>query len=243
MPGFFRTHLPPSRNCISSLLSKSWQKAFACEWCGQEFATAAACKRHAFLVHLSEAEQSKRQDEVKSFSASASTSMAHAKEGMPWCRHCDRKFQNWPNFYYHISWLSCAGLRQLHQSQDFGLAVADMTEALVERPMILEQAKSCTWLDIASLPAVIKTVQHCPECHHWVATPQYLKRHMKAKHPDLAQLVDDCTEFVKKSNISITSPCRFCNICLPASRCPSQVVRRVVLRCFCVLQGSQVCQA
>ena len=187
-------------------------ETFDCDRCGQQFATAAACKRHIFLVHLSEEEQGERQEAVKSHATAASASMAHAKQGMPWCRHCDRKFQNWPNFYYHISSLSCEGLRTLHQSKDFGLAIADMTEALVERPLILEQAKSCTWLDLANSPEVIKNVQHCPECHHWVATPQYLKRHMKAKHPELAQLVDDCTEFVRKSNVSITSPCRYCNV-------------------------------
>ena len=87
-----------------------------------------------------------------------------------------------------------------------------MTQALLERADVLGSAKTCTWLELSGHPAVRGLIQHCPVCYYWVATPQYMKRHMKAKHPELVQMIDDCTEFVKASNTGIVSPCRFCGV-------------------------------
>ena len=131
---------------------------------------------------------------------------------MPWCRHCLKKFNNWPNFYYHVNSRSCDGLRDFYQGQNPGLALAAMNQALIERSDVLKFAQGCTWLELAGHPAVRELIQHCPVCFHWVATPQYMKRHMKAKHPELSQMIDDCTEFVKTSNTGIVSPCRFCGV-------------------------------
>ena len=202
---------PPSLSPARLIpVDKVVEEVFECEHCGQQFAMAAAQKRHEYLVHMTEGDQEARQLDVRSHSVQAP--MEHSQDGMPWRRHCQRKFHNWPNFYYHINARSCEGLRRFYEQSQPALELAQMSCALVEKQDVLEFAKDCTWLELAALPAVSRNVQHCPECHHWVATPQYLKRHMKAKHPSLAALVDACTEFVKTSNVSIASPCKYCNI-------------------------------
>ena len=71
--------------------------------------------------------------------------------------------------------------------------------------MLEEAARTCAWLELAALPIVVQNVQHRPDCHHWVAPPQYLKRHVKSQHPHLAELTDDCTEFVKQCKVGSTS--------------------------------------
>ncbi|CAE7307349.1 unnamed protein product [Symbiodinium sp. CCMP2592] len=177
---------------------------FECEQCGQQFATSAACKRHQFLTHMTDLEKKDRQEVIKESSHIAP--MEHSRDGLPWCRHCSKKFNYWPNFYYHVNSRSCEGLRAFYQSDNPGLELASMSRALIERSDVLEFAKQCTWLDLAGHPAIRQNIQHCPECFHWVATPQYMKRHMKAKHPELAQLIDDCTDFVKASNTG-ENPC------------------------------------
>ena len=88
---------------------------FECDACGQQFATSAACKRHQFLVRMTETEQAERQETVRV--ASQTAPMEHSREGMPWCRHCSRKFNYWPNFYYYVNSRSCDGLRAFYQGQ------------------------------------------------------------------------------------------------------------------------------
>ena len=181
---------------------------FECNTRGQQFSTAAALKRHCFLMHMDEQEQAERRTTLKAHAQQAS--MEHSKDGLPWCRHCLRKFHYWPNFYYHVNARGCPELREIYAQRQPGHSLAQLSTALLEREHILEFAKGCTWLDMAAHPDVVANIQHCPECHHWVASPQYLKRHMIAKHPEQLKLINDCTNFVKASNLGLSSPCRFC---------------------------------
>ena len=48
------------------------------------------------------------------------------------------------------------------------------------------------------------------ECNHWSVRPQYVRRHMHAKHPERDSIVQECIGDIKKSNISVTNPCQFC---------------------------------
>ena len=160
---------PPSLSPARLIpVDKVVEEVFECEHCGQQFAMAAAQKRHEYLVHMTEGDQEARQLDVRSHSVQAP--MEHSQDGMPWRRHCQRKFHNWPNFYYHINARSCEGLRRFYEQSQPALELAQMSCALVEKQDVLEFAKDCTWLELAALPAVSRNVQHCPElpslgCH------------------------------------------------------------------------------
>ena len=104
-----RNTQPVPSSVTLQLVGDAVHEVFECDICGQQFATAAARKRHQFLAHMTEPEQVERKEKVRESSHTAP--MEHAKEGMPWCRHCLKKFNNWPNFYYHVNSRSCDGLR------------------------------------------------------------------------------------------------------------------------------------
>ena len=155
-----RNTQPVPSSVTLQLVGDAVHEVFECDICGQQFATAAARKRHQFLAHMTEPEQVERKEKVRESSHTAP--MEHAEEGMPWCRHCLKKFNNWPNFYYHVNSRSCDGLRDFYQGQNPGLALAAMNQALIERSDVLEFAQGCTWLELAGHPAVRELIQHCP---------------------------------------------------------------------------------
>ena len=189
-------------------VDKIIHEVFECNECGIRFSTAAALKRHTFLQHFAEEQRLARQQEVKQSAQQAN--MEHARSGMPWCKHCGRRFNTWHNFFYHINARGCAMLRAIYAQPQPGHTLALLSEALVHNPDILEKARQCTWLDLASHSLVKQKLHHCVECHHWSLKPQYVKRHMLAKHPELTDIIQKCASFVKQSNIGLTSPCRFC---------------------------------
>ena len=190
-------------------VDKIIHEVFECSECGVRFSTAAALKRHTFLQHFAEEQRLARQQEVKQSAQQAN--MEHSKSGMPWCKHCLKKFNNWPNFYYHINARGCEMLRAIYEQSQPGHTLALLSEALVHNADILEKARQCTWLDLASHSLVKQKLHHCVECHHWSLKPQYVKRHMLAKHPELTDVIQKCAAFVKQSNLGrLTSPCRFC---------------------------------
>ena len=179
------------------------EERFECPECSQQFSTAAALKRHRYKQHLAEDERQDRQLEVKQHACSSH--MEHAQDGLPWCKHCQKKFNNWPNFHYHINSRSCPTLRTIYQSVQPGSTLAVLSDALV-----VELAGHCDWLTLAAHPDVKRCIHHCVECFHRSVRPQYVKRHMLAKHPDLKPQIERCVQFVQRSNLGIVSPCRFC---------------------------------
>ena len=106
---------------------------------------------------------------------------------------------------------SCPNLRDLARlGEQEPVAVATLSEALVDSRDLLELAKDCSWQDIASHVLIKQKLNHCPECNHWSVRPQYVRRHMLAKHPERAELMQKCITNIQKSNISIQNPCQYC---------------------------------
>ena len=191
--------------CVERVIHET----FGCEVCGYEFTTHAALKRHQFRLHMDEQQQTARIQTVKS--ARMQTAMEHAKDGMPQCRHCLHEFTTWHAFQYHVSSRSCPTLRDLARlGEQEPAAVATLSEALVDSRDLLELAKDCSWQDIASHVLIKQKLNHCPECNHWSVRPQYVRRHMLAKHPERAELMQKCITNIQKSNISIQNPCQYC---------------------------------
>ena len=187
------------------------EERFECPECSQQFSAAAALKRHRYKQHFAEDERQDRQLEVKQHARSSH--MEHAQDGLPWCKHCQKKFNNWPNFHYHINSRSCPTLRTIYQSVQPGSTLAVLSDALVDKPDIVELAGHCDWLTLAAHPEVKRRIHHCVECFHRSVRPQYVKRHMLAKHPDLKPQIERCVQFVQRSNLGIVSPCRYCGEC------------------------------
>ena len=180
-------------------------ETFVCSECGVQFGTAAALKRHMFLQHMEDEQQQARRQAVKE--QSLQSHMEHAKQGLPWCRHCDKRFNHWPNFHYHINGRCCPVLRAIYDQAQPGNTIMLLSEALIDNRDIVEMAGHANWLELAADPRVRQNLCHCVECHHRSIRPQYVKRHMLAKHPDLKPDIDKCQLFVQKSNVS---PCKFC---------------------------------
>ena len=183
-------------------------ETFACSECGLGFSTAAALKRHVYLQHMEDEQQLTRRQEVEE--QSLHSHMEHARQGLPWCRHCDKRFNNWPNFHYHINARCCPILRAIYNQPQPGNTIMLLSEALIDNQDIVEIAGRANWLELAADPRFRHNLCHCVERHHKSVRPQYVKRHMLAKHPDLKPVIDKCQLFVQKSNVSIVSPCRFC---------------------------------
>ena len=84
-------------------------KSFACPECGVHYATQPAMRQHYAKAHLSKAEIKENQREV--LQGAKLYASEHAREGMPWCRYCDKKFDDWRTFTLHINTSSCQEYR------------------------------------------------------------------------------------------------------------------------------------
>ena len=181
---------------------------FLCQECGFAFATHAALKSHKYRMHYQEADKQLRQQQIQNHKRKQVTE--HASNGMPTCRHCGHEFESWPAFTYHVNSQSCPQIRQFYALQDSGEQLADMQDALTYRDELLEATKHLTWREIADLPLVRQHHHHCLECHHWSASPQYVKRHMKAKRPESWHIVEQVTSHIVQNDFALSSPCRYC---------------------------------
>ncbi|CAE7801270.1 Pol [Symbiodinium sp. CCMP2592] len=175
-------------------------EVFACPECGQQFSSQATMKRHVYLQHLAAEAKQDRQHEVKQHARTSH--MEHAKNGLPWCKHCDKQFQNWPNFHYHINSQSCPTLRQIYSSAQPGDTLATLSEALIGNSTIVDLAGHGSWLDLAAHEEVRRCLHHCVECFHRSIRPQYVKRHMLAKHPELKPQIDQCALSVLAGSVA-----------------------------------------
>ncbi|CAE6968363.1 unnamed protein product, partial [Symbiodinium sp. CCMP2456] len=184
-------------------------EVFSCEICGQEFSTQASLRRHMYCNHLDEEQQQLRDKEVKV--AIQNAEMAHAKDGMPTCKHCLHEFSTWHAFNYHVNSRSCEFLRALYKQQATTQMVLPLlTDALIHSQEVLECANNCGWQDLALLPCIPEKHHHCVECNHWSAKPQYVRRHMSQKHPDCDALIQRCIQEIKDSKLGLTNPCQYC---------------------------------
>ena len=184
-------------------------ETFSCDQCGQQFTTQASLRRHMYRHHFSEDQQQQRDAQVKTSIKGAE--MAHALDGMPQCKHCKHAFSTWHAFHYHVNSRSCEGLRILYESPAAQQeALPRLTDALVASPEVLAKAIDCTWQDLELMPLVRGRLHHCVECNHWSTSPQYVRRHMAAKHPEHSALVQACVNDIKASKLSLANPCQFC---------------------------------
>ena len=181
---------------------------FACQECGFAFATQAALKSHKCKSHFAEQDKETRQAEIHKHKQHPATE--HARDGMPTCKHCGHQFETWPAFTYHVNSRNCAEIRFFYAQENSRDQLATLQDALTSRDELLQAATSLTWREMAELHVVKQHHNHCLECHHWCASPMYVKRHMKSKHPELTAIVQDVTAKIIQSNLALKSPCRFC---------------------------------
>ena len=196
---------PAQKTCRLVPVSQVIHETFVCVECGQQFSSQAALRSN---MHMESGQQQQRDDFVKS--SRYDSSMEHALEGMPTCKHCRYRFGTWHTFHYHVNSRSCPVLRAIYEGSNPGLALSLLSDNLVYSEVLLELAGSCTWQQLAEHPLVRTRHHHCPECNHWNTSPQYVKRHMLAKHKDQALLIETCVSDIKKSRLSLCNPCQFC---------------------------------
>ena len=164
----------PQSSCRLLHVHDILPEVFQCTECGLMYGTSAALKRHMFREHMTEEEQ--LQTAGVKHRMIATDNMIHSASGMPQCRHCGHKFTTWHAFCYHVNTQGCPTLRELAAGQSEKADITNMSEALVENPSILSLAVQCTWRQLAEHPQTRRNHHHCPECHQWMATPQYVKR-------------------------------------------------------------------
>ena len=84
----------------------------------------------------------------------------------------------------------------------------------MSRDELLQAATSLKWREMAELPVVKQHHNHCLECHHWRASPMYVKHHMKSKHPELTAIVQDVTAKTVQSDLAGRMLFVLINFCL-----------------------------
>ena len=181
---------------------------FICHECGFAFATQAALKSHKYKIHFETKDKETRQAEIHKHRQHPATE--HARDGMPTCKHCGHQFDSWPAFTYHVNSRSCPEIRFFYSQDNSRDQLATLEDALMSRDELLQAATSLTWREMAELPLVKQHHNHCLECHHWCATPMYVKRHMQSKHPELTSIVQDVTAKIVQSDLALRSPCAHC---------------------------------
>ena len=154
---------------------------FACNECGFAFATQAALKAHKFKMRYEEDDKKARQQEIIQHKQSQATE--RARNGMPTCRHCGYDFESWPD----INSRSCPEIKHFFSQPDCQSQLADLQ---VAQDDVLQAATYMTWQEMALLPVVKRSHNHSVECNHWCASPLYVRRHMRAKRPELMPIVD-----------------------------------------------------
>ena len=181
---------------------------FICHECGFAFATQAALNSHKYKIHFAEQDKETRQAEIHKHKQHPATE--HARDGMPTCKHCGHQFETWPAFTYHVNSRNCAEIRFFYAQENNRDQLATLQDALTYRDELLQAATSLTWREMAELHVVKQHHNHCLECHHWCASPMYVKRRMKSKHPELTEIVQDVTAKITQSDLALKGPCRFC---------------------------------
>ena len=178
---------------------------FACNECGFWGATQAALKAHNFKMHYEEDDKKARQQEIIQHKKSQATE--HARNGVPTCRHCGHDFETWPAFTYSRN---CPEIRHVFSQQDCQSQLAELQGALTFQDEVLQAATHMTWQEMALLPVVKRSHNRCVECNHWSASPLYVRRHLRAKRPELMLIVNQTISRIIQSDFALSDPCRFC---------------------------------
>ena len=204
-------HLSSEQNVKAKLVPVDLVvEQFLCDKCGFAFASQSALRSHQFKMHFEEGEKEQRHQEIRK--QQRRDVCEHAKGGMPTCIHCQHQFDFWPAFTYHVNSRSCPEIRKFFGGPELRNALAELPKALVARVSILAAAVDTSWQLLAMLPEVQNSHHHCLECHHWSAKPQYVRRHMLAKHKDLVSVVRNVESFIQEQDFGLISPCKYCGL-------------------------------
>ena len=172
--------------------------------CGFACASQAALRSHQSKMHFEDDEKTQRQTEIQSSREGMCVNMPKMV-----CLHVFVAITSltWPAFTYHVNSRSCPETRRFYGDPELCNVLADLSSALVARDSILTAAVDTAWKELALLPEVRKHHNHCLECHRWSAQPQYVRRHMIAKHKDLVPVV--CSQFIQEQDFGLISPCKY----------------------------------
>ncbi|CAE7523463.1 unnamed protein product [Symbiodinium sp. CCMP2592] len=192
-----------------------------CPVCDYQAADTTALRYHMTSIHgLSERE-------LAMATAAPFKFEEHSYAGMPTCKHCRKSFSGIPQFRRHIEAQACPVLHgYTNNSRDYGqhppLPKEASTEStpLRDRPSTLQHLSEGGWLQLAQSPGFREVaLAHCPLCHLWVANSSgQVKKHMRTKHGDQQDLIQEVIEVCRKSSYFIQSPCQLCGIAWKGAR-------------------------
>ncbi|CAE7837065.1 unnamed protein product [Symbiodinium sp. CCMP2592] len=192
-----------------------------CPVCEYQAADTTALRYHMTSIHgLSERE-------LAMATAAPFKFEEHSYAGMPTCKHCRKSFSGIPQFRKHIEAQACPVLHgYTNNSRDYGqlppLPKEASTEStpLRDRPSTLQNLSEGGWLQLAQSPGFREVaLAHCPLCHLWVANSSgQVKKHMRTKHGDQQDLIQEVIEVCRKSSYFIQSPCQLCGIAWKGAR-------------------------
>ncbi|CAE7460642.1 pol [Symbiodinium sp. CCMP2592] len=186
-----------------------------CPVCDYQAADTTALRYHMTSIHgLSERE-------LAMATAAPFKFEEHSYAGMPTCKHCRKSFSGIPQFRKHIEAQACPVLHgYTNNSRDYGqhppLPKEASTEStpLRDRPSTLQHLSEGGWLQLAQSPGFREVaLAHCPLCHLWVANSSgQVKKHMRTKHGDQQDMIQEVIEVCRKSSYFVQSPCQLCGI-------------------------------
>ena len=221
-----------------------------CHLCGQTFPNTPALRQHITRSH----DASHTSTTAAHDAQDCDSFRAHAKDGMPCCRHCNKAFSGWPQFRVHILREACPVLHgfvpaighlghttpQVPSSASGSMPAASEPRAAEARlspyfvvPEVVSAAKA-GWLDVTATAYVQeKSVNHCLFCFQW-CKKGYVQHHVQSQHKDSLLLVQRAFEVCRAERHRLTAkrPCPFCN----------QTVDAAVRHCIvCPVLTTSVC--
>ncbi|CAE7479323.1 pol [Symbiodinium sp. CCMP2592] len=211
----------PTETIPSAPIETGAHADLVCPVCDYQAADTTALRYHMTSIHgLSERE-------LAMATAAPFKFEEHSYAGMPTCKHCRKSFSGIPQFRRHIEAQACPVLHgYTNNSRDYGqhppLPKEASTEStpLRDRPSTIQHLSEGGWLQLAQSPGFREVaLAHCPLCHLWVANSSgQVKKHMRTKHGDQQDLIQEVIEVCRKSSYFIQSPCQLCGIAWKGAR-------------------------
>ena len=197
-------------------------KSTPCPTCGQYFANRTAMRQHHKKIHkISLVPIGKDSKEARN----KVVIHEHALDGMPICRRCGKRFENFTTLKAHAldecAPVPAESLGSSDRAQQSGTGPALQHAAgsgtvlempLAKREDVIALLGGPQWQDVLHLPgAAYQLRHHCGVCGQWLAAaPSSLSNHVRSIH---AELWSFCADAVFKSlTLSATrsKPCKAC---------------------------------
>ena len=196
-----------------------------CHLCGQTFPNTPALRQHITRSH----DASHTSTTAAHDAQDRDSFCAHAKDGMPCCRHCNKAFSGWPQFRVHIQREACPVLHGFvpaighlgHATPQVPSSASGSSEPRAAEarlnpyfvvPEVVSAAKA-GWLDVTATAYVQeKSVNHCLFCFQW-CKKGYVQHHVQSQHKDSLPLVQRAFEVCRAERRRLTAKrsCPFCN--------------------------------